>query len=196
MIQQIPCGVPIQVGIENTPTLLDVHQVVEGLIKSPHQVNHYLTRYISIRPRGSGLARKLLGRARLEIGDAKGAADVLGPLVREQPDDVEALVLLGDAWLQARIYLQAASVFERAIELAANDPKVLTRLALDRLDPYWPLAVMPENVTGWLRRGIVDGELSLGRFQIHGDLDDWPFRNGEGRFEAVAWIKDPVPVVS
>lgn len=68
----------------------------------------------------------------------------------------------------------------------------LTRLALDRLDPYWPLAVMSENVTAWLQRGIVDGELSLGRVQIHGDMDDWPFRNGEGRFEAVAFINDPV----
>jgi uncharacterized protein (TIGR02099 family) len=68
----------------------------------------------------------------------------------------------------------------------------VTRLALDRIDPYWPLAVMPENVLGWLQRGIVGGELELGRFQIHGDMDDWPFRNAEGRFEAVAWLREPV----
>ncbi len=115
------------------PAALSLAGKISFVQRDFEQVNHYLTRYVSIRPRGSALARKLLGRARLEIGDAKGAADVLGPLVREQPDDVEALVLLGDAWLQARIYLQAASVFERAVELAANDPKVLTRLALSRM---------------------------------------------------------------
>ena len=68
----------------------------------------------------------------------------------------------------------------------------ITRGRLDRLDPYWPEAVMSENVLGWLRRGIKGGELQRGRLQIHGDMDDWPFRNGEGRFEAVAWLDAPV----
>ena len=67
----------------------------------------------------------------------------------------------------------------------------VTRGKIGQLDPYFPEAVMSENVLGWLRRGLVGGEIGLGRFQIHGDMDDWPFRNGEGRFEAVVWLDGP-----
>jgi uncharacterized protein (TIGR02099 family) len=57
-----------------------------------------------------------------------------------------------------------------------------------RLDPYWPESVMNEAVKSWLRKGLVAGELQSGRLLIHGDMDDWPFRNGVGRFEAVASV--------
>ncbi len=67
----------------------------------------------------------------------------------------------------------------------------VTRGKIGRLGPYFPEAVMSENVLGWLRRGLLGGEIRLGRFQIHGDMDDWPFRNGAGRFEAVAWLDGP-----
>ena len=68
---------------------------------------------------------------------------------------------------------------------------VLTRGDLGALDPYWPEAVMKPNVKAWLRRGLVGGSLSRGRVVIRGDMDDWPFRNGEGRFEGIAWLDGP-----
>jgi len=64
----------------------------------------------------------------------------------------------------------------------------LTRGKIDRLDPYWPEAILKDSVKTWLRQGLVGGDLVSGRFQIYGDMDDWPFRNGAGRFDARAEI--------
>lgn len=61
---------------------------------------------------------------------------------------------------------------------------------ISRLGSYWPQSVMKENILRWLRRGLVDGNISRGRLQIHGDMDHWPFRKGEGRFEAVAEVRN------
>lgn len=67
---------------------------------------------------------------------------------------------------------------------------VLSRGNIGRLDPYWPQGVMPENTVAWLRNGLVGGELEIGRVVMFGDLDDWPFRGGTGRFDAVARLRD------
>ena len=67
---------------------------------------------------------------------------------------------------------------------------VFTRGSLDRLDPYWPEAIMKDSIKGWLRKGLKAGEIEMARFQIHGDMDDWPFRSGTGRFEALAEIRN------
>jgi len=66
---------------------------------------------------------------------------------------------------------------------------VVERGRVAALDPYWPQGVMPSNTIAWLRRGLVDGELESGRVLISGDMDDWPFRAGEGRFEAVGRLR-------
>jgi uncharacterized protein (TIGR02099 family) len=65
---------------------------------------------------------------------------------------------------------------------------VVTRGRVGQLDPYWPESVLNEGVKQWLRRGLVAGEIDHGRVSIHGDLDDWPFAEGRGRFEAVASV--------
>jgi uncharacterized protein (TIGR02099 family) len=67
---------------------------------------------------------------------------------------------------------------------------VLNRGKIGRLDSYWPQSIMSDKILGWLRRGLLGGDIVRGRFQIHGDMDNWPFRHGEGRFEAVAEVKD------
>jgi uncharacterized protein (TIGR02099 family) len=64
----------------------------------------------------------------------------------------------------------------------------VTRGQVDRLDPYWPESVLSDPVKTWLRNGLVGGEIDFGRVSIHGDMDDWPFENGRGRFEAVAQV--------
>lgn len=64
----------------------------------------------------------------------------------------------------------------------------LTRGKIERLDPYWPEAVLKDSIKTWLRQGLKSGELVSGRFQIRGDMDDWPFRDGKGRFDARAEI--------
>ena len=81
--------------------------------------------------------------------------------------------------------------------IASNEGKpaidasvALSRGTIGALGSYWPEALMSEAIVGWLRRGLVEGEIVSGHAQIHGDLDDWPFRKGEGRFEAVAEVRN------
>jgi uncharacterized protein YhdP len=71
-----------------------------------------------------------------------------------------------------------------AIDLNA----AVTRGLVGRLAPYWPESVLGEKAKAWLRMGLAGGEIAAGRVLLRGDLDDWPFRQGEGRFEAAARV--------
>jgi uncharacterized protein (TIGR02099 family) len=82
------------------------------------------------------------------------------------------------------------------VRISSNEGKpavdvnvLISRGDLARLSPYWPESMLKDNVKSWLRRGLQGGELKSGRFLIHGDMDDWPFRGGQGRFEAVAEVE-------
>ncbi len=55
---------------------------------------------------------------------------------------------------------------------------------------FWPVNVMPPAAVAWLDRGLDAGHVIGGRAVFRGDLDDWPFRNNTGRFEATAEIED------
>ena len=60
---------------------------------------------------------------------------------------------------------------------------------IGELGDYWPQRLLKPPVLGWLRRSLEDGEVTDGRLLIHGDLDDWPFRGGEGRLEGFARVE-------
>ncbi|MBD8526996.1 YhdP family protein [Pseudomarimonas arenosa] len=51
---------------------------------------------------------------------------------------------------------------------------------------FWVINKMPPPAVSWLDDAIESGRLSRGRLLLSGDLDDWPFRNGDGRMEALA----------
>ncbi|RNF86356.1 YhdP family protein [Montanilutibacter psychrotolerans] len=53
---------------------------------------------------------------------------------------------------------------------------------------FWIRHRMPPKVVEWLDRALVDGYVQNGRALVSGDLDDWPFRDRNGRFEATAHI--------
>ncbi len=55
---------------------------------------------------------------------------------------------------------------------------------------FWPVNVMPAPTVAWLDRALTTGRIESGVSVIRGDLDDWPFRNGEGRFRANARVRD------
>lgn len=54
---------------------------------------------------------------------------------------------------------------------------------------FWPTNVMAPKVVEWLDRALVSGT-TTGRAFARGDLDDWPFTHGGGRFEARADLSD------
>ncbi len=55
---------------------------------------------------------------------------------------------------------------------------------------YWIRHRMAPTTVAWLDNGIEGGEIAGAHVIVAGDLDDWPFRHGEGRFDAVADLVD------
>ncbi|MEO6170831.1 MAG: YhdP family protein [Lysobacter sp.] len=72
------------------------------------------------------------------------------------------------------------------IDIAATvDP---TRLPVAK--GFWVRHIMPEALLHWLDTALVDGVISEGQAIVSGDLDDWPFADHTGRFEASARISE------
>lgn len=55
---------------------------------------------------------------------------------------------------------------------------------------FWVRHRMPPKTVAWLDAALLGGRVTQGAAVVAGDLDDWPFRAGQGRFEAVAEIAD------
>ncbi len=51
---------------------------------------------------------------------------------------------------------------------------------------FWPINVMPPAAVSWLDRALVAGTLQGGRLALRGPLQDWPFKQLHGRFDATA----------
>lgn len=54
---------------------------------------------------------------------------------------------------------------------------------------FWIHHKMPKAAVDWLNGALVGGTVRQGRAIVSGDLDDWPFTERNGRFEAVAHIE-------
>ena len=55
---------------------------------------------------------------------------------------------------------------------------------------FWPYRSMPPALVAWLDRALVAGEVTEGRVLVRGNLDDWPFLNHAGRFEATGVVQN------
>ena len=53
---------------------------------------------------------------------------------------------------------------------------------------FWIIDKMPPSTVKWLDDALVSGDVLNGRIVIGGDMDDWPFRNHEGVFDARAHL--------
>jgi uncharacterized protein (TIGR02099 family) len=56
---------------------------------------------------------------------------------------------------------------------------------------FWPSS-MPASTIQWLDRGLVAGKVDAGSVAMRGSLDDWPFVNHKGRFDALGRVSDAV----
>ncbi|MGH8085038.1 MAG: YhdP family protein [Lysobacter sp.] len=72
------------------------------------------------------------------------------------------------------------------IDIAAT----LDDVALPVAKGFWIHHKMPAKVVEWLDTALVAGTVRDGRALVVGDLDDWPFDDNDGRFEATAHIGD------
>ena len=83
------------------------------------------------------------------------------------------------------------------IGFQGDGSKPTLNLAAD-LDPatvltakkFWIIDKMPPSTVKWLDDALVSGDVLDGRIAIGGDLDDWPFRNHEGVFDARAHLRN------
>ncbi|MEO8003223.1 MAG: YhdP family protein [Arenimonas sp.] len=55
---------------------------------------------------------------------------------------------------------------------------------------FWIMHKMPPSTIKWLDDALIKGEVVDGRIVVNGDLNDWPFRNKEGVFDARARIRN------
>ncbi len=72
------------------------------------------------------------------------------------------------------------------IDLAAR----IEPTAVTAAKGFWIHHLMSPHTVRWLDAALVGGRVEDGRALVSGDLDDWPFRNHDGRFEATARIRD------
>lgn len=56
---------------------------------------------------------------------------------------------------------------------------------------YIPL-IVPDGLRAWIERAVVSGRVTDGSVLFHGALRNFPFRDGKGRFEVRAHVKDGV----
>jgi uncharacterized protein (TIGR02099 family) len=54
---------------------------------------------------------------------------------------------------------------------------------------FWPLNIMPRRTQLWLDEALLGGRIVGGEAVVRGDLDDWPFKKAQGRFEARAHLR-------
>lgn len=66
------------------------------------------------------------------------------------------------------------------LDLAAD----IDDFAVTAAKRYWLRTTMKPPVLRWLDAALVDGMARGGRVALGGDLDQWPFRDGGGRFDA------------
>ena len=96
----------------------------------------------------------------------------------------DALQLLGDGFgasARGELHFQgdgSAPFVAIAADLAPASVQVAKR--------FWIMHKMSPATVRWLDGALQAGEVANGRIAIAGDLDHWPFRNGEGRFDARA----------
>lgn len=57
---------------------------------------------------------------------------------------------------------------------------------------YFPVGIMHPDLVGWLDQALVAGTLVRARAVAYGDLDDWPFDDGAGKFEVRGKARDAV----
>ncbi|MFK7956069.1 MAG: YhdP family protein [Lysobacterales bacterium] len=82
------------------------------------------------------------------------------------------------------------------LELVANGTRPFVDLTLKVSEGqvvdaqrFWPRNKFKPTLLSWLDTSLLAGTITGGTALLYGDLDDWPFREGEGRFEARAVVE-------
>ncbi|RRQ21253.1 TIGR02099 family protein [Thiohalobacter thiocyanaticus] len=162
-------------------------------------------------PGVSGLSARLIGspqRGRIELDLAGGRftapalfrdpipiGRLAGRLHWQQNED--DLLLYSEQLALANTDIGASGRLRLALPRDGASPHLNLQAEIERGDAamtgrYLPAAIMPEKTVNWLDRAIVSGDLHAGSVEFRGRLADFPFRQGEGRMEIRARVRDAI----
>lgn len=82
-----------------------------------------------------------------------------------------------------------------SVVLDEGRPKVDVQIEIQQADlnnaeAYWPVNAFHPRLVEWLDSALIEGELDSGSVVLFGDLDDWPFLQQQGVFEAEAKLSN------
>ncbi|MCC8537230.1 YhdP family protein [Xanthomonas axonopodis pv. poinsettiicola] len=131
-------------------------------------------------PTGFGVVHQIQLAGKI-VGWREGAGwQVATPALRVQASDYGANVR-GGLWFQN-------DGSRPRMQLAAQ----LDEVALPVARKFWIRSKMSKAAIDWLDMAVAGGVVTGGTGLVSGDLDDWPFDNNDGRFEAFGHIRDGV----
>ncbi|APP74684.1 TIGR02099 family protein [Xanthomonas vesicatoria ATCC 35937] len=129
-------------------------------------------------PAGFGVVHEIQLAGKI-VGWREGAGwQVATPALRVQAKDYGANVR-GGLWFQN-------DGTRPRMQLAAQ----LDDVALPVARKFWIRSKMSKAAIDWLDMAVAGGVITGGTGLVSGDLDQWPFDNNDGRFEAFGQIRD------
>ena len=66
----------------------------------------------------------------------------------------------------------------------------LTRADVAAAKLFWPVNILSPRAMQWLDRALADGTVTSARAVFRGDTRDWPFRDGQGQFQAAVKFRE------
>lgn len=107
----------------------------------------------------------------------------------------EGITLIGDDFLLANSDLALDAGLRIKLPSGGDEGRIDVRanvhnLDMSRVSPYLPVGIMTEGITGWLDKALVSGRVPSAKLSIQGPLKGFPYREGQGTFEAVLGARD------
>jgi putative PEP-CTERM system TPR-repeat lipoprotein len=111
---------------------LELAAAAEYQMGSDEQAQDFLARALKGMP-GLTLSRQILAQSYLRAGKPDKAIEALAPMLSGEKPNAESLALAGNAYLQLGDTKQADAAFKRAAQLAPDNAKVGTEVAMGML---------------------------------------------------------------
>jgi len=116
----------------NSPQSLLLMGAIHYSLRRFEDAVPYLLRYNELAPH-TPITQKMLGIIYMMRGDNRAALELLEPLLRRTPNDIQLLTALGKIYTREKQYDKSTELFEKAASLAPKNPSARTELALNRL---------------------------------------------------------------
>lgn len=116
----------------NSPQSLLLMGAIHYSLKRYEDAVPYLLRYNELAPH-TLITRKMLGMIYMLRGDHRSALELLEPLLKSAPNDIQLLTALGKIYTRDKRYSEATELFEKAASIAPQNTAARTELALNRL---------------------------------------------------------------